>query len=489
MGVRHYRESLKVYFGVVYAEEIKWTNKDSIVEFLTEVGENGKPRFKRMYICYAGLKESFNKHCRPVIGLDVCHIKGIDLGNFLTAVIIDGNNQMYPIAFVVVEIENKDSWRWFVNLLKVDLKIENSNHWSSITDKKKGLEQALKGFWEGGIPEVGHKHCASHLEKNFNKVFSNKTLKDLLWKAAREVNVRRFEGVMLENKSIDEEAYNWLMVVGPHHWSRSHFRTQLKCDILVNIMCEGFNGTKSILVARYRPILLMLERIRMYMMQKLIKNRHSVVMWKSNIARRIAIFLEKNKVEAGSHIPTKGSEFMYLVMNIYGGVYSVDLVNLVYSCRRRELIGIPCSHDVAAIWHKKEDPMTCVSKWYTKEYYMKANSQQNFPIRNPNEWSRSGKVGMIKPIGKTQLGRPKKSRRVELDELAPPTECLLLYGKDNSPIDPGTHTRNSSQPENASVSSAINLSALQGIMPPPQQASFNLHGQGNNTVATRTKHG
>ncbi|XP_062085841.1 uncharacterized protein LOC133791949 [Humulus lupulus] len=263
-------------------------------------------------------------------------------------------------------------------------------------------------------------------------------------------------------------------------------------------MCEGFNGTKSILAARDRPILSMLERIRMYMMQRLTKNRHSVIMWESSIAPRVATVLEKNKVEAGSHIPTKGSEFMYQVMNMYGGMYSVDLANWVCSCRRWELTGIPCSHVVAAIWHKREDPVTYVSKWYTKEYYMKAYSQQIFPIRNQDEWPRSGKVGMIKPIGKTQPGRPKKSRRVELDELAPPIAKKLKRryvrmrcsgcGKDNPPADPITYARNSSQPENVSVSSATNVSSLQGIMPPPQQVPFNPPRQGSNTVATRTKH-
>ncbi|XP_062103788.1 uncharacterized protein LOC133814897 [Humulus lupulus] len=250
------------------------------------------------------------------------------------------------------------------------------------------------------------------------------------------------------------------------------------------------------------------ERIRMYMMQRLTKNRHSVIMWESNIAPRIVTVREKNKVEARSHIPTKGSEFMYQVMNMYVGMYSIDLVNWVCSCRRWELTGIPCSHVVASIWHKREDRVTYVSKWYTKEYYMKAYSHQFFPIRNQDEWPRSGKVRMIKPIGKTHPGRPKKSRRVELDELAPQTSKKLKrryvrmrylavvqwattseLGKDNPLVDPGTYARNSSQPENALVSSTTNMSALQGIMPPPQQVPLNPPQQGSNTVATRTKHG
>ncbi|KAF4400221.1 hypothetical protein G4B88_019430 [Cannabis sativa] len=125
----------------------------------------------------------------------------------------------------------------------------------------------------------------------------------------------------------------------------------------------------------------------------------------------------KNKEEAGSHLPTKSGELIYQIHNMYGNIYSVDLRSWVCSCRRWELTGIPCSHVVAVIWHNKQDPELYVSKWYTKEYYMKAYSHQIFPIRIQDEWPRSGKIGMINPIHKKQPGRPKKSRKLELQEL------------------------------------------------------------------------
>jgi len=47
--------------------------------------------------------------CRPIIGLDGCFLKGEYGGELLTAVGRDKNDQMLPIAYVVVEVENKDS--------------------------------------------------------------------------------------------------------------------------------------------------------------------------------------------------------------------------------------------------------------------------------------------------------------------------------------------------------------------------------------------
>jgi len=48
-------------------------------------------------------------------------LKGKYSGELLTIVRRDGNDQIFPIAYAIVEVENKDSWRWFLELLIDDL--------------------------------------------------------------------------------------------------------------------------------------------------------------------------------------------------------------------------------------------------------------------------------------------------------------------------------------------------------------------------------
>ena len=48
-------------------------------------------------------------------------MKGLCGGEILAAIGRDPNDQMLPIAFAVVEGENRDSWTWFLKLLIDDL--------------------------------------------------------------------------------------------------------------------------------------------------------------------------------------------------------------------------------------------------------------------------------------------------------------------------------------------------------------------------------
>lgn len=71
-------------------------------------------------MCLDGCKRSFQV-CRPIIGLNGCFLKGHYGGNILPALGRDHNDQMMSIILVVVEVETKDPWTWFLDLLVQDL--------------------------------------------------------------------------------------------------------------------------------------------------------------------------------------------------------------------------------------------------------------------------------------------------------------------------------------------------------------------------------
>ena len=102
-----------------YAYELIRSNPGSTVKIKVE-DVNGDKIFMRFYTCLKACKDSFIS-CRPIIGLDGCFLKGQYGGELLTAVARDTNDQMLPLAYAIVEVESKDTWSWFLELLVEDL--------------------------------------------------------------------------------------------------------------------------------------------------------------------------------------------------------------------------------------------------------------------------------------------------------------------------------------------------------------------------------
>jgi hypothetical protein len=119
-----------------YAEELMRSNPGSTVLIKCADSDAG-PVFKRIYVCFYACKRAFATTCRPLIGLDGCFLKGRDGGHLLAAIGKDGNNQMLPIAFAVVEAETKEVWDWFLELLLGDLNGIANKKWSFISDQQK----------------------------------------------------------------------------------------------------------------------------------------------------------------------------------------------------------------------------------------------------------------------------------------------------------------------------------------------------------------
>ncbi|GKB66549.1 hypothetical protein Tco_0927961 [Tanacetum coccineum] len=74
-----------------------------------EETESSNYYFRRFYVCFKGVKEGWLACCRKVIGLDGCFLKHTCIGELLVALRRDANNQMYPIAWAVVKVENNEN--------------------------------------------------------------------------------------------------------------------------------------------------------------------------------------------------------------------------------------------------------------------------------------------------------------------------------------------------------------------------------------------
>jgi hypothetical protein len=115
-----------------YAQELRTQNPGSKF-ILKTIG----PVFSCLYMCIDACKRGWLKGCRPIICLDGTHIKTKFGGQLLTAIGVDGNDQIYPIAWAIVEVECYNSWKWFLTTLKQDLSIMNTSPFTIMSDKQK----------------------------------------------------------------------------------------------------------------------------------------------------------------------------------------------------------------------------------------------------------------------------------------------------------------------------------------------------------------
>ena len=83
-----------------------------------DVWINGRQVFFRAFWCFPQCVEAF-RHCRPVFSIDGTFLLVKYMGALLIAIGCDANNALVPLAFALVEKENKDSWGWFLRLVRI----------------------------------------------------------------------------------------------------------------------------------------------------------------------------------------------------------------------------------------------------------------------------------------------------------------------------------------------------------------------------------
>ncbi|KAL4353017.1 hypothetical protein GQ457_06G019860 [Hibiscus cannabinus] len=332
-------------------------------------------------------------------------------GHILAAVGIDVDDCIYPIAYACVESECGQSWAWFLDILKDDLDIVNSYHISFMSDRQKGLVDAIAELF----PHSKHRTCVRHLYTNFKSEDFNKGkhLKDLFWKAARSTIVTDFKDTLEEIKSVSSKSYDWLVKINPEQWCKAFFTSATKSDMLLNNLCECFN--KFVLEARDKPILTMMETIRTKIMQRIAKKQSQAEKCVGPLCPKI-----QKKLEIMSELSNRNAGGQqYQVECGYGNQHVVNMQALTCTCRRWELTGIPCNHAVSVMILTEVRPESHVHECYTKTTQERIYSNFINPIRGPNQWTpQEGCVPILPPPLRRPPGRPHKSRRKEADEPA-----------------------------------------------------------------------
>ncbi|KAI3855781.1 hypothetical protein MKX03_033461, partial [Papaver bracteatum] len=121
-------------------EMISRTNPGSITNYT--YGRNDR-KFESVMISFAAPLQGFKDGCRPIIGLDVCHLKGKYGGALLAATALDAQNGLVPLGIFICRNECYENWYLFLKNLKPKV-IGHHLNLNFISDRQKGLVDAVK---------------------------------------------------------------------------------------------------------------------------------------------------------------------------------------------------------------------------------------------------------------------------------------------------------------------------------------------------------
>ncbi|RYQ89722.1 hypothetical protein Ahy_B09g096225 isoform C [Arachis hypogaea] len=149
------------------------------------------------------------RHCKLIVQVDGTHLYGKYKGCLLVAVSQDGNNNIVPIAFAIVEGETSDAWHFFLSNLCQHVVTRDGV--GLISDRHESINAAVErsnGAWSP--PRAFHMFCIRHIESNFLRKFKAPYLQKLVVNIGYSRTVREYE-VRYQRLRERGEAYtNWL---------------------------------------------------------------------------------------------------------------------------------------------------------------------------------------------------------------------------------------------------------------------------------------
>ncbi|GJW23965.1 pentatricopeptide repeat-containing protein [Tanacetum coccineum] len=320
----------------------------------------------------------------------------------------DANNHIFPVAWAIVNVENKDNWSWFLDLLGDDLEMPTGQGLTLMSDQHKGLIEAVKEV----MPYAEHRQCARHIYEGFRKLYSGVEFRLLFWAAAKATYPGLFNKIMEKIKRANPNAYDYLLKKEPKTWSRAYFHLGTNCEAVENGFSECFNSV--ILSVRSKPLITMLEAIRVIVLERMHIMRNLCDKWTADICPNIQKRLEitKDQHRFWHVIPTGGNLF-----EVRNGseAFGVDEDRRNCSCRLWQLSGLPCCHAIAVIFKLNRMVEDYVPDCYRKQAFYDTYHQYLTPVGGMTFWPDCSDMSRVLPPKLRTMPRRPKKKRIRAD--------------------------------------------------------------------------
>ncbi|KAK9084444.1 hypothetical protein Scep_030915 [Stephania cephalantha] len=384
----------------LFCEKLMEINPGTIATFSTKEDSS----FHRLFVSFHASLCGFNAGCRPLLFLDSTPLNSKYQGMLLAATAADGNDDVFPVAFAIVDAETDENWHWFLTQLKSA--VSTSRSITFVADINKGLRESIADVFDNGY----HGYCLRYLTENFKKV--SHEVKRLLiaefYVAAYAPRLEGFQRSMEGLKSISPEAYNWVLEIKTEHWANAYFGGA-RYNHMTSNFGELFYSWVS--EAHELPITQLVDAIRAKIMDLIYTRRVECSQWLTRLTPCMEEKLQKESLKARS----LDVRFLPGRAEVRGdSIYIVDIDRWDCSCREWHITGLPCSHAIAVCDCIGRSPYDYCSRYFTTDCYRLAYSESISPLPSvdgPMEKdSPQVTVKVTPPPTRRAPGRPKMKR-------------------------------------------------------------------------------
>ncbi|XP_023636066.1 uncharacterized protein LOC111829983 [Capsella rubella] len=328
---------------------------------LTRLEVDDNNRFKSVFIAFGASIDGF-PFMRKVIVVDGTFLKGKYLGTLLIATTQDGNYNIFPLVFAVVDTEKDDSCEWFFRQLSCVIPDDEGP--AIIFDRHKSIGKAIGKVYLLASRGI----CTYHLHKNILLKFRGNDTFGLVKQAATAYRLRDFNAKFQLIEQLHPQLHSYLQ----------------GADLLdeIRLMLTRWFAARRRQAAD-------IETVLTNGVEKLLEAR---------LAR--ASVLNVQEIDPQQYEVRSGSS-----MNV------VNLSQKKCSCRMFYIDKLPCIHALAAAESANVSRVSKCHHYYRTDYlrigYAKSiiPKDENCPVPN-------ALIAKLcnSPFVRTQSGRPKVSR-------------------------------------------------------------------------------
>lgn len=373
-----------------FKDEMERINSRNIVLLETKRHEYGEvERFKRMFICWERTSYAFKNHCRRLPAVDGWKINNPYNSVMLVAAALDGNNGILPIAFCEVQVEDLDSWVFFIKNINNALRLEHGEGLCIMGDGDNGIDYAVEEF----LPKAVYRQCCLKIFTQMVKRFPTAPVEHFFWSACRSTSATSFNKYMdlIHNES--EECHDWLLQTDWSSWALFTIPKWVKCTCVTLSITDKLRNYLHL----YLEMSIASRFVAIACLTAELFERRRMEVWnwyKEKVTPTVREVIKDRTIDGQCFVLVEENGPRLKLTDTTSKIFDLNMEAQSCSCGLWQISGIPCAHACKGIQlimgnvEEYVDNMMSVQNFCS----MYAPGMMPFPEKHAWKWATCNKL-------------------------------------------------------------------------------------------------